>query len=59
MSNRIVSYTQQYMEPFNFDLYKNGLSEIVLCDHLTEYILTKAFTNHVFNTYVKTGFGIK
>ena len=34
------------------------LLEIELVDHLTVY-LQNLFTNHIFDIYVKTGFGIK
>ncbi len=47
------------MEPINFvDLSQIELLEIKLFDHLTVCI-KNVFTNHIFDIYVKTGFGIK
>ena len=54
MFNWTASDTYQYLEPFNFvDLSWIELLEIVLFDSLN------VLTNHIFNVYVKTGFGIK
>ena len=59
MFNWIVSDTLQYLQPFNFvDLCEIELLEIELFNHLTVY-LQNVFTNHIFNIYVKWGFGIK
>ena len=59
MFNWIVSDKYQYLEPFNFvDLCLIELFEIELFDHLTVY-LQNMFTNHIFDIYVKLGFGIK
>ena len=39
MFNWIVSYREQYLEQFDFDLCKIELYEIKLFDHLTVYII--------------------
>ena len=57
MFNEIVSDTLRYLEPFNFvDLCKIKLLKIELFYYLC---LQNLFTNHIFNIYVKTGFGMK
>ena len=52
-------YTTGITETLNFiDLYQIKLFEIELFGHLAVYQKIM-FTNHTFNRYVKTGFGIK
>ena len=57
--NWIVTDSLQYLEPLSFvDLRKIELLEIEFFDHLTVY-LQNVLTNHIFDIYVQTGFGIK
>ena len=58
LNDWIVSDSYQYLETFNFvDLCSIELLETELFDHLTAY-LQNVFANHIFNVYIKTGFGV-
>ena len=57
MLNWIVSDTLQYLEPFNFMLNRIVRNKTVWSFNCV--YLQNVFTNHIFNIYVKTGFGFK
>ena len=59
MFNWIVSDTYQHLEPLNFDLTLNWIVRNRTVWSFNCMYLQNVFRNHIFNIYVKTGFGIK